>query len=115
MLFSTLKIYTLCLTKKRYILSSSTPTISFTDDDDNMSLQWLDEFSITKAVSAKALGDIIASPNGYLIRPYVKLQSQEKGFQWSPTERGHWSSFMNKTQRNFTFLNSGKIFRPFLH
>lgn len=50
----------------------------------------------------------LPSHNGYLIRPYVQLTGQKKGYYLTVGKRGFWRTFIELNKVNYTFENTGK-------
>lgn len=52
---------------------------------------------------------LLPSKAGYLLRPYVKLTGQIKGYFWSHACRGKWKSFMDNQKKMYPQNETGKI------
>lgn len=56
------------------------------------------------------LQDVLPSPEGYLIRPYVELDGQREGYMWTERGKGLWRALLDSNKKHFTFDNTGKLF-----
>lgn len=50
----------------------------------------------------------IPSNSGYMIRPFVGLYGQTKGYQWEDRQRGLWRDFLDSHIKKFTLEMTGK-------
>lgn len=50
----------------------------------------------------------LPSDRGYFIRPYIKLNGQQKGYMWQGGQRGLWRQFLACNVRDFTIANTRK-------
>lgn len=54
------------------------------------------------------LKNILPSPKGYIIRPYVNLEGQRDGYRWIKGQRGYWRSFLTHLKKKYTLADTGK-------
>lgn len=48
------------------------------------------------------LQDVLDSSEGFIIRPFVNLKGQRKGYQFDKKTKGRWTLFMDAGVKNFT-------------
>lgn len=53
--------------------------------------------------------EVLRSEKGYLIRPFVKLQSQRKEFVWGKNNPGTWRQFLNSKIKKFPYSVTGSL------
>lgn len=70
--------------------------ISFTDETDH------------NENVAHSIKDLLPIDEGFLIRPYVGLRGQKRGYKWNLNQNGYWSLFMETPLKLYTRKNVGK-------
>lgn len=53
------------------------------------------------------LSEVLPSNSGYLIRPYVDLCGQTKGYLWGKGKHGLWRQFLSSHIKNYTLGITG--------
>lgn len=54
------------------------------------------------------INEVLDSSEGYLIRPFVMLNGQRHGYQWSKGEKGNFRMFLNTRAKHFPTEITGR-------
>lgn len=54
--------------------------------------------------------EALPSKFGYLLRPYIHLHGQTKGYQWEQGRRGLWREFLSTQSKIYTLQCTGNMF-----
>lgn len=87
---------------------SDIPCAEFSGDRDGVQTEL--------SANRNSLSNVMPSPKGYLLRPFVELSGQRDGYMWFKGFKGTWRSFLTTYKKAFTLENTGKnFFRNFYY
>lgn len=93
------------------MIFSSTPrkTISHyaAMDTPNCSFSIIEADSNETGSEINAIKDVFPNTKLLILRPFIKLTGQQKGYFWSPNSRGLWREFMDDHKKHYTIKNTG--------